>query len=348
MSEILNLVEQAAQAQQETGLSFEDARNIAGWAVISALPVAAVTSMYDYVRTPNSAIEGVKAPNDDLLPDAAKMNKGKFINRIKRWTPPLVGALGLSLLGAQMLDPQETTSYEVDEVQTNQVVNVIDASTTMIHTQVDEDGTTRFDLVEGIVRDTALTLPEGVEMGNVLFGKNVLTADPLTTDTQELTDPLDVSGIDSNGGSLKEAITLADSLLGGSSSIGNESLVLFTDGTVEMPNEAANTLERIADSGKQVTLVLTGPSNASYTLDYSVEPIDSSVQAGPFAALDDNENITVIETDGTVQATSAIASTVTTTKTVYEQEPVEIFGQLGMPLILAAGLVWLRRTRNRA
>jgi len=342
MSELID------QLQRVQEVSFEDARNIGAWVVMATLPATVAVASYDYFVKPKSTIEGIKGSDDDLLPEAARVNNGRLWNRVKLWAPPIAGSLGLSLLGVQALDPELTNEYEVEETLSTQVLNVVDASTSMrLTTDMDGD-TSRLDIVDEIIANSARALPDGVEMGSIVFGANVEVDIPLTRDINELVGGVDRSMVDPNGGSLVEALELAESVLGGSSTIAGESLAVFTDGTVETPGSAANIIESIADDGKKVTIVLTGTNDGSFERsEFDAEPTDSSVKSGPFNGLDDHENITVVQTTNVAVAQQLIGDTITTTKTITEKEPVVIFGTIGVPLIMLAGLSWLRRTRKR-
>ena len=147
-----------------------------------------------------------------------------------------------------------------------------------------------------------------------------------------------------NGADAVSALELADNVLDGAGNSGGENLLFYTDGTVDNAGETIETIRTIAESGKNVSVVLTGTDTGEYTRsEFDVTPISSAVNTAEFAELADIENVTVIEAESTEDAVDVLREDVKKKSKTTEDRPVDLFTYGGIGLGVLGGIETARR-----
>ena len=332
MSEIIN------QLQAVGSISFEDARNTVAYVGMSTLPLITGVAVVDYFRTPKTDETGAKGIDAELLEQTVVEEKdGRFKSRVGKWGTWLLVGTGISVASISLFDPQIESETTLPGVET---LAVIDSSYTMSNTSDMTDGTTRLSSVFDTFSEASKTFPSDLKAGVVLFGSDSMTTSPLTNDRGLLSDGLnstfiDENGIerpvvDPNGGDISSGVKLGMDILGGSENIGGETLFVFTDGTVDNPEVAVESIIKASENGTNVVVVMTGTENGSYKRsNYDANPIDSGVDTSVFDSLAGIENVEVISTNDAEELQEIIDSRVSTQTTSTEKRPTNLFSIAG-------------------
>jgi len=337
MSEIIN------QLTNIQNISYEDARNTVGYIGMSVLPVVGVMTAVDYFRKPVVSHESVKGAEADILEEVVAEEKtGHFKNRMEKWGGPLLLAAGATTFAVNALDPQLEYEKAVPGVE---FVTVIDESYSMQFTEdMSEGDQTRKNALNNIVNEEKSKLPNESNAEIILLGKNEKVVAPLSTDRPDLDELLNENTILQNGADAVSALELADNVLDGAGNSGGENLLFYTDGTVDNAGETIETIRTIAESGKNVSVVLTGTDTGEYTRsEFDVTPISSAVNTAEFAELADIENVTVIEAESTEDAVDVLREDVKKKSKTTEDRPVDLFTYGGIGLGVLGGIETARR-----
>ena len=350
MSDIIN------QLQAVGTISFEDARHIGAYVGMSALPLITGIAVVDYFRTPKTNEAGAKGTDVELLEQTVVEEKdGRFKSRVSKWGTWLLVGTGISVASISLLDPQIESETTLPGVET---LAVIDASYTMSSTADMIDGTTRLSSVFDTFTEASKSFPADLKAGVVLFGSDSKTVSPLTTDRELLWNGLnnvfiDENGIerpvvDPNGGNITTGVQLGIDILSGSENEGGETLFVFTDGTVENPETAVESILEASQNGTNVVVLMPGTADGSYTRSkYDPNPIDSGVDVSVFDSLADVENVEVISTNDSIELQKIIDSRVSTQTTSTEKRPTDLFKIAGATIAGLGVLSGIRKTWKR-
>ena len=338
-----------SQLQNIGSITVEDPTNPLGIAAISAgVLVPGTLLLADYYRNPRTSHEGIAADAElaQLAIEEAPKD-GKFKSSLKRWGDIMLIGAGASIAAISLLNPQLESEKTITGVET---MHVIDGSLSMQYTHDMSNGDTRFDATTTALTNAANSIDTDVKTGAVLFGQSTKVASPLTRDRDLFSSSIVSTEIDANGGSLAEAVTLANDVLHGSDNTAGEALFVYSDGTIDDKSRAIDELRTIADQGTEVVIVMPGTPDGSFTLtQFDAAPTPSGVDAAGFAQLDkENDNVKVIAAD-TMQEIQKIileqTAKETTQKTVQDTSLFWLSG-LAMAVVGASWSALKRWKRN--
>ena len=322
------------QIQAVGSMSFEDARNTVAYVGMSALPIVMGKATIDYFSTPNTNRPSASGADAELVEETVIEEKeGRFKSRLNEWGTFLLIGTGVTVASVSFLDPQIEYGTTLPGVE---ALAVIDSSYTMSNTADMSDGSTRLSSVFDAFSDASKSFPGDLKAGVVLFAGDSMTTSPLTTDRTLLSSGLsnvfiDENGIerpvvDPNGGDISAGVQLGIDILSGSENLGGETLFVFTDGTVENPETAVDSIIETSLNGTNVVVVMPGTAEGSYTRsDFDPNPIDSGVDASVFDSLADIENVEVISTNDIDELQEIIDRRVSTQTTSTEKRPTNLF-----------------------
>lgn len=332
MSEVIN------QLQAVGSISLEDTRNTLAYVGLSVLPIIAGVAAVDYFRTPKTNETSLVGADPELLDEVAtEERQGRFKSRLNQWGTWLLVGTGVTVASVSLLDPQVEHETTLPGVET---LTVIDSSYTMSSTADMTNGSTRLSSVFDAFTEASKAFPNDLKAGVVLFGSDAMTTSPLTTDRTLLSNGLsnifiDENGIerpivDPNGGDISTGVQLGIDILSGSENEGGETLFVFTDGTVENPENAVEGIIKASENGTNIVVVVPGTENGSYTRsDYDPNPIDSGVDTSVFDSLAAIENVEVIATNDVEELQEIIDSRVGAQTTSTEKRPTNLFSIAG-------------------
>lgn len=324
------------------GMTFEDARNRAAYAVMATLPVSAIAATVDHFRSSKTTEPGMTGHDVELTGVVHNEHKGRLGASTRRWGAYLIVAAGFSLAGVHMLDPVADAEVTIEDSTT---LLIIDQSNSMRYTADMGDSLTRSVAVNTALEIAVHDVSPKIGIGAITYGATSETAAPVSTDRNVLLEAIKNSGVDPNGIALADALHDARNVLAGQSGE-TKNLVVVTDGIVDNKDEVSKELQEAVAAQENVTIIVTGTEGGSYVrTQFDTEPTPSSATTEAFNGI---EGITVIQVTTTDEIANNIENSIKKTTIETVKKPFTLFKNAAIVLVgLGMAGLGLQKLRKR-
>ena len=197
---------------------------------------------------------------------------------------------------------------------------------------------------------TSSTFPADLKTGVILFGQDTKLTTPLTIDRVSLQTGIAADQVNSNGGDLDSALSLASDVLASSDNAGNDTIMVYTDGTIENRDAAMATLTEIAQTGTEVLIVMPGTADGSFVrTQFDASPTLSGVNTSGFESVDKQfDNVKVMTADTAAEIQKIIVEQTAKQTQETSKRSTNVFLYLGGAVAALGAFVGIRKDWKRS